>query len=656
MALMMNRRSLILSASAGAAAVLHPFSARAQGGQAHLRILATTDLHCHVQPYDYYADAPSDTLGLARTATILEKLRSEATNSITVDNGDYLQGNPMGDWAAAEGMAPEGAVHPVMQGMNAVGYDAGTLGNHEFNYGVPFLEKVNAGAGFPIVCANFARSLGATPLEDELWAEPYVILEKQVTDGTGAEVALRIGVIGFVPPQIMHWDRANLEGKFEMRDIVEAARAWVPRLRERGADIVVALCHSGIDTAPYEAGMENAAYHLAQVPGIDALVTGHAHSTWPSKDYEGEGMEQGTGKIHGVPAVMAGFWGSHLGIIDILMEHDGQGGWEVTAGEASLRPIYERGEDRKVKALTTDYAPAIEATAAAHQATLGYVRAEVGKTDAPLYSYFALVADDPSVQIVSLAQSWYIAQQMKGTAHEGLPILSAAAPFKAGGRGGPDYYTDVPAGPVAIKNVADLYLYPNTVRAVRITGAQVKDWLERSAGAFLQIEPGKADQPLLDPAFRSYNFDVIDGVSYRIDVTQPSRFDADGAELNPGANRIVDLTFEGKPIDPAQEFIVATNNYRASGGGKFPGADGSTVVFEAPDTNRDVIVRYVQAEGTIKPAADQNWALAKADGATVTFASGPGAAAYLEAVQARGVAIEAAGAAEEGFALYRLTL
>jgi 2',3'-cyclic-nucleotide 2'-phosphodiesterase/3'-nucleotidase len=128
---------------------------------------------------------------------------------------------------------------------------------------------------------------------------------------------------------------------------------------------------------------------------------------------------------------------------------------------------------------------------AEHDATLAYVRAEVGQTDAPLHSYFALVADDPSVQIVSNAQTWYIAQMMAGTENEGLPILSAAAPFKAGGRGGPEYYTDVPAGPIAIKNVADLYLYPNTVRAVRITGAEVREWLERSAGMFNQITPGR---------------------------------------------------------------------------------------------------------------------------------------------------------------------
>jgi 2',3'-cyclic-nucleotide 2'-phosphodiesterase/3'-nucleotidase len=653
---LLDRRRVLGTCSAlGGLVALHPVSARAQGGQAHLRILATTDLHCHVQPYDYYADRPSDTVGLARTASIGEAVRAEARNSLLVDNGDYLQGNPMGDYIAYERGMPDGALHPVIAGMNSLGYDAGTLGNHEFNYGLDFLARVNAGAGFPIVCANVATARGTTPRADTLLVSPYTIVERSLTDGAGTVRPIRVGLIGFVPPQILLWDRGHLEGRVEVRDIVEAATAWVPEMREAGADIVVALSHSGIAPAATGDHLENAAWHLAGVEGIDAIVSGHQHLVWPSADFEGDGLDPATGAIRGKPAVMAGFWGSHMGLVDLMLEQDG-GTWRVAAAETAARPIYTRNEDRSITPLVESYAPALAATAAVHEETLAYVRAEVGRSTAPLQSYFALVADDPSVQIVSQAQTWYVKDLLEGTEYEGLPVLSAAAPFKSGGRGGPDYYTDVPAGPIAIKNVADVYLYPNTLQAVAITGAEVREWLERSAGIFAQVTPGAADQPLIDPDFPAYNFDSIDGVSYAIDVTQPARYDGDGVLVDSGAHRIVELAFDGAPIDDAARFVVATNNYRAGGGGSFPGADGSTVILRSPDTNRDVIVRFIVEQGTIAPASDGNWRLAPAGGATVLYDTGPASAAYLEDIRARGLAIEPAGDAPDGFVRYRITL
>ena len=410
----LSRREFIgASAALGGLIALHPFSARAQAGQVHLRILSTTDLHCHVQPYDYYADKPTDTVGLSRTAIVIEAIRAEATNTLLVDNGDYLQGNPMGDYIAYErGMQP-GDLHPVIAGMNTLAYEAGTLGNHEFNYGVEFLDLVNAGATFPIVCANFARTLGPSPRGDALHLEPYVLLDRTVVDGAGTPRAIRIGLIGFVPPQIMLWDRGHLEGRFAVRDILEAARAWVPEMREAGADVVVALSHSGIAPGPDAAMLENASFQLAGVEGIDAIVTGHQHLVWPGEDFAGDGLDPVTGAIRGKPAAMAGFWGSHMGLIDLLLEHDG-GAWRVASFETSARPIYQRKEDRSVTALVGDYAPPLEATAAVHEATLAYVRAEVGQTTAPLQSYFAVVADDPSVQIVSQAQTWYVTELHEG--------------------------------------------------------------------------------------------------------------------------------------------------------------------------------------------------------------------------------------------------
>jgi len=652
MTLRLNRRHF-LAGSAGLLA-LHPFSLRAAANQAHLRLMETTDLHVHVFPYDYYADKEVDTVGLARTASIVKSIRAEATNTLMLDNGDFLQGNPMGDYIAYERGMKEGDMHPVIQAMNTLGFDASTLGNHEFNYGLDFLMKSLAGADFPVVSANVVKKTGAKPSDDETLVKPYVLLDRKLTDGAGAEHSIKIGIIGFVPPQIMAWDRRHLEGKVQARDILEAARSWVPQMKEAGADIIIALSHSGIGAAKEEDLMENASVPLAAVEGIDAIMTGHSHLVFPSgtyADYPGVDVSKGT--IHGKPATMGGFWGSHLGLIDLMLERDGNG-WRIASHSAEARAISQRNEDRSVLPLVESDPEILASVQQEHDETLAYVRRAVGKTDANLHSYFALVADDPSVQIVSNAQTWYIEQMLKGTEHEGLPILSAAAPFKAGGRGGPEYYTDVPKGDVAIKNVADLYLYPNTARAVRVTGAQVKDWLERSAGMFNQITPGEQDQPLLSDSFPSYNFDVIDGVSYQIDLSQPSKFGPEGEVQNPDANRITDLEFDGQPIDPKSEFIIATNNYRAGGGGAFPGAKGDTIVFEGPDTNRDVIVRYIVEKGTISPRADANWRFAPLENTSVLFETGPKAADYLNEVT--GVEMEQVRDTDTGFAQFRITL
>ncbi len=651
----LTRRSLLAGAAASSALVmLHPFSARAAANQAHLRIMESTDLHVHVFPYDYYGDKPNDTVGLARTASIIDAIRAEATNSILVDNGDFLQGNPMGDYIAYQRGMKDGDIHPIVAAMNVLGYDCGTLGNHEFNYGLDFMFKVLNGANFPVVCANLTKgSLAANARQDELFLKPYVILDRKVKDGSDQEHSIRVGLIGFVPPQIMTWDAKHLEGKANARDIVKAAEAWVPQMREEGADIVVALSHSGIGQQAYAENLENASVPLAAIEGIDAIVTGHSHLDFPGPKFkEIAGVDNEKGLISGKPGVMGGFWGSHLGLIDLLIERDG-GKWRVVSSTSEARPIYRR-EDKKVIAEVADKPEVLAAAQKDHEATLAYVRTPVGKTSAPLYSYFALVADDPSVQIVSQAQTWYIKDMLKETEHRDLPVLSAAAPFKAGGRGGADYYTDVPAGDIAIKNVADLYLYPNTVQAVVITGEQVRNWLEMSAGIFNEVKPGASDAPLINGGFPSYNFDVIDGVTYQIDLSVPPKFDKDGNTINAASNRIKNLQFNGQAIDPAQKFVVATNNYRAGGGGNFPDIGADKVVFVAPDTNRDVVVRYIIDQGTINPSADANWTFVPLAGTSVTFDSGPKARQFL--AQVKGVTIEDAGDAAEGFARFRIKL
>jgi 2',3'-cyclic-nucleotide 2'-phosphodiesterase/3'-nucleotidase len=614
-----------------------------------LRLMGTSDLHANIFAYDYYRDRPDDRVGLARTAGLIATARAEAQNSILLDNGDIIQGTPLGDYIALAKGLKKGDIHPMIAAMNVLGYAACTLGNHEFNYGLDFLDVALAGANFPAICCNIFKPDGS------FYVQPWLVLERVFRDEAGAEQKLRVGIIGFTPPQIMQWDQSHLAGRVTTTGIAEAARLYLPKLRAQ-ADIVVALCHSGISRkSPPQPGEENAALALAQVAGIDALFLGHQHLLLPGADFAGiEGVDVAAGSLYGVPAFMPGFWGSHLGLIDLTLER-ADSGWRVAAAKVAARPIYARDE-RAVTPLAVADPNVLTAAQKAHDETLAYVRSPVGDIVSPIQSFFALIADDPSVQIVNSAQSWYV-QRLAATmpALKDLALLSAAAPFKAGGRGGPDYYTDVKAGAIAIKDVADIYLYPNTMRVVKVDGKTLREWLERSAGLFRRIDPASiVEQPLIDPAFAAYNFDVIDGVTYAIDVTQPSRYDSEGALVAPQARRIVDLQFEGKPIDEAQPFLVVTNNYRANGGGNFPGCDGSTVVLEAPDANREALVRYIVENRHVEPKADGNWRFAPWPVSVVaTFETSPASAGAAAPI---GVKLTPMGDAPGGFVKYRIEL
>ncbi|MEH7253145.1 bifunctional 2',3'-cyclic-nucleotide 2'-phosphodiesterase/3'-nucleotidase [Neobacillus niacini] len=568
-----------------------------------MRILGTTDLHTNIYNYDYYKDAGTLEFGLAKTAALIKEAREEAKNTLLFDNGDLIQGNPLGDYKARVDKLEEGELHPVFQAMKQLDYDAATVGNHEFNYGLEFLDEVLDDAPMPYISANvFKDDHDNDPSNDEHYFKPYTILKKKVVDNRGKTQVIKVGVVGAVAPQITQWDKAHLAGKVTTKDIVKSVEAQIPKMKKEGADLIIALAHTGIGDEKVSEMEENAAYDLTKVDGIDAIISGHSHSTFPGNYGNLPGVDTKKGTINGVPVVMAGSWGSHLGVIDLKIAKE-KGKWLVKDSESELRAIYDK--TTKTSLADPDI-EVLEAVKEAHEATIKYIRQPVGTTTADIHSYFALAQDDPSIQIVTNAQKWYVEKKVKGTADENLPILSAGAPFKAGFGGD---YTYIPAGTIAIKNVADLYLYPNTVSTIKITGADVKEWLEMSAGQFNQIDPtSDKEQPLINSSYPTYNYDVIDGVTYEIDVTVPAKYDKNGNLVHAEVNRIKNLQYNGQPIDPEQEFLVATNNYRASG--NFPGVRNQTAVEMYPDENRQAIIDYIQEQQTIDPSADENWTFA----------------------------------------------
>ncbi|SFI91291.1 2',3'-cyclic-nucleotide 2'-phosphodiesterase / 3'-nucleotidase / 5'-nucleotidase [Paenibacillus sp. UNC496MF] len=613
------------------------------GTSLKLRIMETTDVHTNFMNYDYFKDAPADTVGLVKTASLVKQARAEAENSLLVDNGDLLQGTPLGTYMAKINPLKDGDVHPAYKAMNLMDYDIATYGNHEFNYGLDYLDEATDDASFPYVNANvYVDDHDDNPDNDVNKYKPYVIMDKTFKDENGNSQTVKVGFIGFVPPQIMDWDKDNLSGNVIAKDIVGTAEKFVPEMKAEGADVVIALTHSGFNgSAVAGQGFEDAVYPLSKVPGIDAITFSHTHKVFPAasvsaldpifKNAQGQpypGVDNDKGTINGVAAVQAGFGGANLGIIDLNMKQV-NGKWQVVDSQSSNKYIYDSANKKPL----VDADPAIvNAIKDEHDATIAYVNQAIGQTTAPIYSYFALVQDDPSVQIVTQAQKWYVQKKLEAdnSPDKDLPILSVGAPFKAG-RNGPTEYTDIKAGDLAIKSASDLYLYDNTLKAIKVKGSVVKDWLDMSAGMFNQIDPSKTgEQSLLNPSFPVFNFDVIDGVTYQVDVTKPAKYKADGTVNDASSSRIVNLRYNGQPIDPDQEFVVVSNNYRANGGGNFPGVKGAPLVVDSADENRQILMDYITEQKTINLSADGNWSIAPINGnVNVTFATSPSAKDYL---------------------------
>lgn len=635
----------ILSSSLAVTLLAFPFFSSTQVNAApktdkrpilELRIMETTDIHTNLLNYDYYKNAEYLKVGLASTAALVEAARAEAANSLLVDNGDLIQGTPLGTYKAKIDPLEDGEVHPVFKAMNQMNYDIATLGNHEFNYGLDFLEEAYDDANFPVINANvYVDDHDTNPDNDENKFTPYKIINKKVVDQQGKKHVIKVGFIGFVPPQINEWDKANLDGKVITKNIVETAKKFIPQMREEGADVIVAMTHSGF--SGNKDNSEDVIYALSEVQGIDAITFSHTHKLFPAKDLKSldglfkgadgkplPGVDNAKGTINGVPAVQAGYGGGSLGIIDLSLKKE-KGKWSVVNSQSLTREISSPTQVKPVQSI-------VDAVKADHEATVDYVNTPIGKTTDDIHSYFSLVQDDPSIQVVTNAQKWYVEKYIAQSKpeYQDLPILSVGAPFKAG-RNGVAEYTEIQAGDLTIRSAGDLYLYDNTLKAIKVKGSVVKEWIEMTAGKFNTIDPNKTEeQELLNPKFQVYNFDVIDGVQYKIDVTAPAKYDPAGNLINPDSSRVVNLTYNGQPVDPNQDFIVVTNNYRAGGGGNFPGVKGSELVVDSADENRQILMDYITEMKEITPTADNNWSIAPIVGdVNVTFTTSPKAAAYI---------------------------
>ena len=585
-----------------------------------LRLLCTTDLHGHVLPWDYLAGRRDPRIGLSRLVPLIRAHRLRQPNVMLFDNGDFLQGNPMTD-AETERLAQGGpGPHAVVAAMNALDYDAGTLGNHEFNQGLPVLRRVLRGFGHPLTSSNLTLAPGSgAPL-----VPPGLLLRRRLTRRDGRQALLRIGVIGVAPPQTAEWDRLRLGGQLLAEDMVLAARRQAAELRTRGADIVVLLAHSGPGVARPQQGAENAGRALAALADIDALFLGHTHSLLP--DPQRAGSEPAFAR----PTAQAGRFGSHLGVIDLDL-------WRAAPGA----PWHSRGAGR-IEAPTArgcDAATALPVRRA-HRAALAALRRPVGHSTLPIDSHFALVAPDRSLQLAADALRAAAQRMLKGRAEAALPLLVAVRPFCPGGHGGAGHYLSLPAGMLTERHLQALHPHPDRLCLTVVDRAALLDWLERGAALFCRVLPGRRDQPLIDPSRPPYGFEVIDGLGWRIDPSRPA-----------GQGRVGDLRHEGRPVGPADRFVIAMTSHHLGGDGPLPRRlRAGQLPIEGPLLREALRAHLVT--GPVTPRPRPSWRFAALPGTAAWFDAPPEARKAAAGVASR--QITPVGPADDGYHRFQL--
>ncbi|MGW8954885.1 bifunctional metallophosphatase/5'-nucleotidase [Streptomyces sp. NPDC055709] len=594
----LNRRTFLgRSAAAGAGVAIAggaavPAAAHGRGGRERrysFTVMGTTDLHGNVFNWDYFTDKEFDDkahndVGLAKISTLVNQVREDKgrRNTLLIDAGDTIQGTQLSYYYAKVDpiTAHRGPVHPMAQAMNAIGYDAAALGNHEFNYGIPVLRKFQEQCDFPLLGAN---ALDAKTLRPAF--PPYSMHRLCTPHGRDVKVA----VLGLTNPGIAIWDKANVSGKMVFPGLEEQAAKWVPKLRSMGADVVIVSAHSGSsgtssygDQLPY---VENAAALVAeQVPGIDAILVGHAHT----EIAEYVVTNKGTGK----PVVLSEplKWGQRLTLFDFDLVWE-RGRWTVAKVGAKVLDSNTVAEDPKITGLLSDE----------HRKVVAYVNQVIGTSTAAMTTAEAPWKDEPIIDLINHVQVETVKAALAGGQYAALPVLSQASCFSR--------TAAIPAGQVTIRDAAGLYPFENTLEARLMTGAQLKDYLEYSARYYVRTPAGApVDTAKLTNADGTpdYNYDAVSGLTYEIDIAKPA------------GSRIVNLSFEGAPLDAAARFVLAVNNYRASGGGAFPHVAKAEQLWANSEEIRNTIIQWVQAKGTVDPAAfaSVGWKLTR-DGAPV---------------------------------------
>jgi 2',3'-cyclic-nucleotide 2'-phosphodiesterase / 3'-nucleotidase len=437
----------------------------APAAELKITLLATTDLHGNLFPYDYYTARPA-ARGLATIATLIEAARAENPNNLLIDCGDTIQGTPLEAvyQESVQKGAPMFEHDPMMLAMNAIGYDAMVVGNHEFNFGLKNLAKARADAHFPWISSNIVAGGDVQPFA------PYFL--KTIA-------GVKIAVIGVTTPLIPDWEAEEHYHGYRFESGVAAVRRTVAELREREhPDIVIVAAHAGLDGDP----RENMVREIAtEVPGIDAIVFGHTHQQLASLE------------IGNVLLMQPKNWGMSLGRMDFVLQSGQFGGWKIASKSSRLIPVTrDTAADPRILEIARPY----------HQLAESYLNTPVAEAPVALDSRLARVEDSALIDAIQQVQLFYSKAD-----------VSFASSFNA--------RVSIPKGPVTIRQIAALYIYENQLYVIEGNGKMVRDALENSARYYNSCASDCSHGPLINPDVIGYNYDMAQGVDYEIDLTQP---------------------------------------------------------------------------------------------------------------------------------------
>ncbi|MGF1735467.1 bifunctional 2',3'-cyclic-nucleotide 2'-phosphodiesterase/3'-nucleotidase [Photobacterium satsumensis] len=568
----------------------------ANSEEVKLRFIGTSDLHSYISQFDYYNNQASQKYGLVGLVAEIEHYRSEVKNSFLADTGDLLVGNPLGDYLARVSPESYARQSPIICAMNALEFDVAVPGNHDFDYGLDYLQLSYSSGNFPYFASNVYREDGKEP-----YFEPYLIVPREVVSEQGTKHTLNIGYIGLVPPQTMQLNRQHLEGKIAIADQLADAKKWADEAKNAGADIVVALAHSGLNDDDYTDGMEDVVWHLAGVENVDAILFGHSHNTYPNERYANlKGVDIERGLIQGKPAAQPGKWGDHIGVVDVtLTQQNGQ--WQLNNGSAFVVSANEIEETAEQKA------PLEACINKQHNEVIEAFGKTVGQVSLDLSNDFNLLGNDTVYQVVSESQKHYLAPYLKPTDK----VLSATAP--AIHRNDPAYFLDIEKGDINKRDIASL-VYSSTLAALEVTGAEIKEWLEMSAAMY--AEPTDESREIVKPDSLTFLYYTIDGIDYNINLTKPSTYNQFGNQIADGSGRIENITYQGKPVKADDTFVIIASSYapffarEMKRGREF-------IDIDSPNS-RDVLQAYF-AQPKQDITVRDNWHLIGKEGKTYTF-------------------------------------